>query len=163
MHLRVTDAGYKFKVTAGVEPGCHHTDQYQGAFLDWFHVKMHSPWYFREKTGVQFLFMGAEWLLDKYDFKVLPGVVEFQVNAATNVNIMVQARRDPYDIFLPAGQPLVQLIPLTENKTIEVKCHVVTDAEYSKIARHHITYRGIKEQLKLYKKAHTPESKCPFH
>lgn len=164
MHLRTDFEGIKYFTVAGPGPATHPMSQYSGGFPDHWHTKLTSPWFFKEKTGVHFAWIGAEWNLDRYDFKVLPGVLEFKFNTSTNINLMLPVKKEPIDMFLPAGLPLVHVIPLDDSKKLEVQCHLITEQELSKVHHKHITFRGLSHQIKLWKRNHSEDdSKCPFH
>jgi hypothetical protein len=110
----------------------HPKIQFPGIFDSSIHIKLISPWKIREKTGVQFLFSSATWNLHKFvdKFVVLPGVVSYNYMSGTNINIFIY--KTSADFTIEAGQPLVHIYPLTENK-IEYRTHLVDMREYEKI------------------------------
>lgn len=162
INVNVSKEKYDYWISIGNSPDTHQRNQYAGVFMDYHHMKLSSPWFIREKTGTKFIFVGAEWALEDYQFRVLPGVLEFQVNTSTNVNLMWPIREKPYDTYIPIGQPLVQIVPLADVE-LEVKCHLVSSTELEKIIIRPGSFKGHKEMLRLWKKAHTDdEPKCPF-
>jgi hypothetical protein len=163
IHIRVEESKYTFWTATRDKPGEHLVSQYQGAFDGYHHIKLTSPWLFRESTGVHFSYIAADWCLDAFDFKVLPGVIEYRVNRSTNVNIMLPKRTTPYDIYLPLGQPLVQMIPLNDAK-LDIRMHLVDEHELGKISNNRVsTFRGLREQIKLVNRNdERRDSKCPF-
>jgi hypothetical protein len=135
----------------------HGKKQIGKGFKNYHHLKLISPWAISEKTNIQFSWVGFEWHLEDYNFKILPGVINFKVNHATNVNIMVPKVKKEF--LLPAGTPLVAIIPLTEKKVI-LKKHLISKDEYILLMknpnRNYIN--GWRTVEKLLKK----QNKCPF-
>jgi len=112
---------------------CHDSYQYNHAFKKLIHLKFISPWLMYEKTGVNFLLMGADWtMFDKHpELKILTGILSFHIPATSNINCFLPKQNDEF--LLEAGTPLAYLIPITERK-VEFKTHVITEPEYKKIA-----------------------------
>lgn len=138
----------------------HPKKQLGNGFPNHHHMKLFSPWILEEKTGVKFMWIGTEWSLDKFNFKILPGVISFDTNMATNVNIMY-----PYEtkeFFIPIGNPLVQIIPLSENK-FKFKNHLITREEYrkKKIDSNGVSFYGWKKVLEL-RERNKKRGTCPF-
>ncbi len=140
----------------------HDREQYGDLYKDHFHVKLSSPWAFREKSGVKFYWNAATWNLDNHsnNFVVLPAVISFNYQSQTNVNIFV--KNNSNNFIINSGTPLVHLVPITENKVV-MKHHLVDEQEYSKIGipsdysaiRPGRYNRWIKEKTEN-------SSKCPF-
>jgi hypothetical protein len=161
IHINVAKTGYRYQAM-GAQPGEHDSKQYAGAFTGYHHIKLVSPWAFREKTGTHFYYSAAEWFLEKYPFKILPGIIDHKINRVTNVNIMLPIREDPYDIYIPAGQPLVHIIPVTDKK-LDIRVHLVDAAEMAKLTIKSVSFKGFRETLRLAKKNEARAGKCPFH
>ena len=156
-HFKVTkDDGYYYNYSNGSAPIQHAKSQYEGGFNDYYHAKLTSPWMFREKTGVKFLFTASTWNLEGYDFLTLPGCTEYSVNHATSVNILIPKKSETYSFFIPTNKPLVNIFPLSENK-IQIKNHLVDEVEMKKLS-HPATLRGIYPLFDIKKKA----KRCPF-
>ena len=153
------EGGYAYNIKHGPDPG-FHSDQIGNGFPDYNHIKLSSPWIFREKTGIKFLWMGAEWALDKYNIKVLPGVINFDIVSYTNVNIMFP--KDDKDFFVSVGQPLVQLIPLSEKKLV-LKNHLINRNEYDTMIINSASqsFYGWRKVLQL-RKRNKKRGTCPF-
>jgi hypothetical protein len=152
----------KMNTWAGFDVGCdiHPRELYGEGFKNYFHLKMISPWFFKEKTGVKFVWLGAEWSLEDFYFRVLPGVVDFKLNASTHVNMMIPN----YDteFVIPLGLPLAQIIPLTDKK-IKLKQHLVSEIEYKKMSFHsQNSFYGWRKFVQIDKRNQKRESKCPF-
>ena len=142
----------------GSEPIEHPKSQYEGGFNDYYHTKLQSPWHVREKSGVHFLFTAATWNLENYDFLIPPGILEYGINHATNINILMPKKKTDYSFFIPVGKPLVHIIPVADNVKIEIQNHLVTQNEIIKLFPPPATLRGIFPLFDIKKN----EKKCPF-
>ena len=111
----------------------HPSYQIQGAFDPLVHAKIMSPWFLREKTGVQFYQTQAFYSFNEFGGNVLipPGVVNFKHQVGTNINTFLHRQRQ---YFFNAGQPMMYLIPMTENE-VEIKTHVISQQEWIKIGK----------------------------
>jgi hypothetical protein len=167
MNFRVTpDQGYFYTVSAGETPQEHNPRQYEGAFREYYHTKLIPPWHIREKSGVMLAFIGADYHHDAYNFKIVPGLMQYVDSSSTNVNILMPKLKQTYDFFIPIGLPLVHFIPLVHDKKFEVKNHLVTIEEMNKIRYSPRTFAGYHNLLKLRNRNEEREktkSKCPFH
>jgi len=146
----------------------HKAEEYGNSFEKHFHGKLISPWSLAEKTGLHFLNIGAEWSLDDYTLKVLPGVVEYNCNTATHIHIMIpKAEVDhTYTFHIPAGLPLLHIIPLNDDVDVEFINHLISESEWISI-KNRASFRsfsGFKNLMNLNKrnKKRDQESKCPF-
>lgn len=112
----------------------HYPEQFASGFTNFIHLKLLSPWYLFGGKGVNFAFIGADWeLLHNYPaVRPLPGVIEYEKNHATHVNMLLPKRNAQYEF--PAGLPLVYLIPLTERR-VEFRTQLVTDPEFHEIRK----------------------------
>jgi len=159
MRFKITpDKGYTWLKTSGPDPIEHSKNQYQGGFDNYYHSKLSSPWMLKEKTGLHFLFTSAIWNLENYDFLIPPGILEYDVNHATNVNILIPKKKTEYSFFIPVGKPLVHIIPIVDNAKIEIQNHFVTQNELNRLFPPPTTLRGIYPLLDMKRK----EKKCPF-
>jgi len=141
----------------------HDPRQYTGLFDNYFHIKFDTPWRFREKKGINFLYTEPTWnLLDqKKNFTVVTGVITYNYQSLTHTNIIIDKDSDNFSI--KPGTPLVHIIPLTEDEVV-FKNHLVSIEEYKKIGipseypKLHPNYynRYVAEQK-------NKKSKCPFH
>lgn len=159
MRFKVTpNDGYSWIKSSGPDPEEHAKAQYEGGFSDYYHSKLSSPWFLKEKSDIKFLFTEATWNLENYDFVMPPGILEFGINSATNVNILIPKKKSEYSFFIPTGKPLVHLIPIADNLKIEIKNHLVTPTEMYKISPVPSTLRGIFPLIESKKR----QPKCPF-
>jgi hypothetical protein len=131
-------------------------------FSNLLHMKIISPWVLQEKTGCEFSWNLPWWnnVEQRNDFYVLPGVIEFKYQHATNINMFIN--NTPRNFMIAAGTPLVHMIPISD-KDVEVKCHYLPQQEYNKKfhkTTHQLKFIGAyKERKKISK---SKESKCPF-
>lgn len=158
LFLEISKEQYKF-YSAFTLPEEHLKEQIGHGFKNYHHIKLASPWRFREKSGIQFAWIGAEWNLEEFNFKILPGIINFSINCYTNINIMLPKEEKSY--VIPAGLPLVNLIPLTDKK-IEIKNHLVTVEEMNSISGNNpnsVYFHGWRTAQKLLR---NNTKKCPF-
>jgi hypothetical protein len=111
----------------------HPKSQYPGLYEDHIHVKFASPWLFKEKTGIKFLWNAATWNLSNHwkNFLVLPGTVSYDIQCQTNVNIFIDKNSENFK--LKAGTPLAHIVPLTDKK-IKLKTHLISYEENQKLS-----------------------------
>ena len=159
-HIKSTEKELSWMYSSITPPGYHPRYQYGNGFKDYHHIKLNSPWVFKEKTGVQFVFLAALWNLEEFDFVIPPGILQFTWNGSFNVNTFVPKKDKEY--LIHTGQPLAQLIPLTDKKII-IKNHLIDINEY-KIKEMPVinSWYGWRTANKLFKKNKENESKCPF-
>lgn len=113
----------------------HTSQQWGNNFDKWTHIKIISPWQFKEKTGCKFLFTNGFWWQQRNELQVLNGMVNYKYQHTTNINCFVNKSVFPNQFTIPAGQPIVHIIPLTD-KRINIKHHAVSDEEWGKIGIH---------------------------
>lgn len=113
----------------------HSSDQFEGfAKGTGNNVKITSPWAFKTKDDINFLWSQPTWNMRNtlFNFCVLPGVVEFKKQHATNINLFIEYQQEKQFCKIPSLNPLVILHPLTEKK-IEIKNHLVSENEIKRI------------------------------
>ena len=139
----------------------HNKNQFGDEFDNHIHVKILSPWFLSEKTGCKFYFAPATWNLTSYynDFIVPPGIVDFKYQGGVHVNTFFH--KVDKQILLKAGTPLVHLIPLSDKEVI-VKCHTLSQDEYSKRVETEAYPAKFTSNYKTKKKIIDSKSKCPF-
>ncbi len=130
----------------------HQEEQMAGAYPDYQHYKLISPWNIKEKSGVNFLMTQASWhTSNPCGFHIPTGVLEFKYQHSTHVNLVApkQEKLKEHDI-LP-GVPLVYLVPLTEKK-IKINIEVVSQQEMNKLdTYHHSFYNSYEITKKILK------------
>jgi hypothetical protein len=130
----------------------HQQSQMEGAFNNYQHYKLISPWLLQEKSGINFTMTQASWHIDApCEFHIPVGSLEFKYQHSTHINIVAPR---PYGLkqhSIKAGQPLVYLVPMTE-KEVNVKIQVVDDNELSKLRTyHHSFHNGYELTKKILK------------
>lgn len=152
-----------YRVSSGPVPELHNPVQYNKGFTDYHNIKLISPWKFKSKEKVKFLMVGSEWNLDKFNIKILPGVLDLDITSGTNIFLMTP--KAPQKYIIPVGNPLVHIIPLSEKK-MKITNHLVTYEEFEKFtSTSRITYLGWRKVKKLLIKKDSREKqtkKCPF-
>lgn len=163
-NFKIMKNNVAYEFTLGDAPTSHERPQFKGGFENFHHIKLSSPWHFREKSRLSFMFMGCEWS-NELPIKVLPGILQFKTVSATNVNIMVPAKEKAWEFKLLMGTPLAHIIPLNDDINVEFKNHLVSEVELEKIkAVSSITFGGHRQIDKLVaRNEKRKKSKCPFN
>jgi len=113
----------------------HHKDQIGSHFNDekFAHLKLVSPWFLSTKEQVYWLWQEPTWNdLYNYDYKVIPAVVEFKYQHATNVNMMFRRKEQTNIHHMEYGTPLAHIIPIADNRKVVLKHHLVEQQEILK-------------------------------
>lgn len=134
----------------------HGIEQIGSEFTNHVHIKIVSPWKFREKSGIKFLYLEPTWNepADMFIQKTPPGLVEFKYQHTTNVNIFLSnGRRYEWS----AGKPLAHIIPMSDNE-VEIKTHLVGEEEIVRAMNSGFPFfnNGYIQSKKI------KENKCPF-
>jgi hypothetical protein len=144
--LEFTNNGHRHSFASNESILEYQIDLQRGPeYLKEFHqLKLGSPWRFKEKSGINFLFTQAFYnFKDPTSFVMPPAIVNYRYQTATEVNFFV---RKPTDdsigrIEFEAGHPLVHLTPLTEKRLV-IKTHVVSEVELKKIDPPFVFFAG---------------------
>ena len=156
---------------------CHNKEQWSGFGDDSLqNIKFHSPWSFKTREAVNFVWSQPTWSNpDTFNsLTILPAVIQFKTQHATEINFAIQQNKKEQKIKLPALTPLVMLHPMTERK-IKIRHHLVDQNKFHKINRSgggmvlaSVTEDAMKliakrflETEKFWKKA-DELNKCPF-
>lgn len=139
----------------------HDKQQYGPKFDDYWHMKIVSPWIFREKTGVKFVWTQPIWNMIGINENIMfaPGIMEYKYQHSTNINLFLSRKNS--DFLIEYGTPLVHIFPLSE-KPIEIRNHLVDTVEYLKMGGGdtNIKFNSVyKAKVKTLK---SKERKCPF-
>lgn len=75
-------------------------------------VKFSTPWYIEAPEGISIMYMHP-FYRQSHDFFVLPGMVDPHINDISNkeINVFLQLHVPNQDIWIEAGEPLIQVIP----------------------------------------------------
>lgn len=122
-----------------------------GLYLKEFHqFKLNSPWRFREKTGINFLFGQAFYnFKDPTEFVMPPAIVNYKYQNATEINFFVKkpdggsSKRLEFE----AGQPMAYLTPLTEKRVV-IRTHLVSAVEFEKVNVPILFFSGLYGKVK---------------
>lgn len=163
MAFNVDQDVFSYYYSNGKQMVLHDPGQVYPGFKDYHIVKLCSPWHLNIKESVPFIALAAEWSLEDYNFKVLPGVVDYQIQTSTNAFIAVR-KNIKEQFIVNIGQPLIHFIPLIDKKLV-IHNHIVTDAELEKIKYNETgTASGWRRTAYLTNRnaKREKESKCPF-
>lgn len=97
-------------------------------------IKILSPWVFKTKKDIKFSWGQPTWNMKDILFNicVLPGVIEFRKQHATNINLFIKYQQEKQFCKIPSLEPLVILHPFTEKK-VNINNHLVDDKEIKRI------------------------------
>jgi hypothetical protein len=142
---------------AGIHEQAQRGSAYPANFYT--HLKIVSPWFFRASRSVKCLFSQPTWNIEAPEtMVVLPGVIDYAKMGATEVNLLFPRGSEPRKFIVPYGQPLVQIIPMTE-ANLQVKTHLVSEEEFLSLKKktmYPVSFSNPTHKLAKYKK-------CPFH
>lgn len=151
VHIEADKNTWVARSKAGDPPGFHNTSQHNHSFSKYHLLKLESPWFLVEKTGLPFMFIDAVWHHEDYEFQVLPGMEEYCVQHSTNTFIKIPKKPKKYNMMIPIGLPLAHIVPMTD-KLVDLKCHLVDEAEIKKYQLNHLTVAGHRGLLSLLKR-----------
>lgn len=156
------DQTVSFKASGVALGNSHDAVQLGEEFNNYAHLKLISPWFIKEKTGVKFIWQSAFWnMQDKMNsVAILPGMLEFKYQNMTNINILMPKNSE--QVWLKAGTELVHLVPLTDKK-IKIHTHVISEQEQNSmfdVTRYPVSFLGGYKKRK--RALQEKESKCPF-
>lgn len=138
----------------------HNLEKQATGFLPLYqHLKIHSPWLFKEKEGIKWLCSHPTYnYQDNNIVFALPGVLNFKDQHTTNINIMIDAT-SPREIILNNNTPIMNLIPATDRK-VEIKNHLVDQKEIDKLTTKLISFSN---NFNILRKRKEETKKCPFN
>lgn len=146
----------------------HSPTQWGSGFPNHYNIKLISPWLLKEDTGVSFLSCPATWHHDQINApKILPGILNFKYQTVINVNMFVPVRKEPYEIKISRGTPLIHLFPLND-APVEVQNHLVSNEQFDKIHKHtqdaHAGSYSIRKHLidRNEQRQQQDQQSCPF-
>ena len=120
------------------------------------HLKFVSPWLLKCNESVNWLWQDPTWnTLPNYDYKILPAAIDFKRQHGTHVNMIFRRKEEAYTHQIQYKTPLVQLIPLSDNRKIKLKYHQVSDKEIVSLNISRLKFtNSYQENIK--------RSKCPY-
>jgi len=99
----------------------HHPSQWGDAFPGCTQIKLISPWYITSNKKTQFMMHDAIWhkpVAD--DYQTLPGMLNFNVQHASHINMILPSSSEEKTIIIKAGTIIAYLTPIT-NEKIDIK------------------------------------------
>jgi hypothetical protein len=147
------------------------TNDYQGTDIragfrpDAINMKIQSPWRFRSDKDVYWNFLGVYWdQLERANWEVMPGTLEFYYNYGTNVNMLVDVTKG--HAMIEHGQPLAHFFPLSERPLV-IKNEMVSNREFDILCNNTraISFINKYKTIRKAKRASDDEqakAKCPF-
>jgi hypothetical protein len=104
-------------------------NQATGAWPGYTNLKLVSPWWFKCNKPVKWAMLPPVWhTKDPLDWMVVPGMLEFKYQHATNVNLLFKLKSEPFMVRIKAGQPLVHMVPMfDESWELDVKAMDISD------------------------------------
>ena len=164
IHIEVTKEGQIFHVDRIARADdfntfdVHDRIQYGSAIYgNQVNVKLLTPWYLEEKSGVKFTWNMCDWHRTDiaHKVRVVSGVLDFKYQHQLNTNLFIEKN---CIIKYNAGDPLVHMIPLSE-KRLKLHHHLIDRNEFidrsrkTMIETQYPNHRKLKDQV---------EAKCPF-
>lgn len=98
----------------------HNPSQYPNFYNDYFIIKLNSPWTLNTTENLKILFTNHFYSFNKPEPFIIPyGIIETIHNTtATNIFLFLKKEKETQRIIIPAGTPIIHLIPLTDKKII---------------------------------------------
>ena len=99
-------------------------------------LKFNSPWAFKTRDAVDFVWSSPTWSNpDTFNsLTILPAVIQFKTQQATEINFVIQQKEKEQKINLPSLTPLAIMHPMTERK-IKIRHHLVAVDKFNMIHR----------------------------
>lgn len=139
-----------------------HGQEQRGSYLpesDYIHAKLVSPWAVHCNKDIDWVIVQATWNFDTpQEIIIPPGSVNYHDIADTHINMFIPKSEERKQMLIEYGQPLVHLIPLTEDE-VEYNVHLVSKEEYDRILFGKNATMSFSSSLFKSKKLNT----CPFH
>lgn len=115
-----------------------HPVEQRGRYLndkEFLHMKLNSPWHIDCEEDISWVWMGMPWNMDDpTEFAVPTGLVEYKYQNATNINLFLKYAEEKRNLLIPAGTPMVQIVPLDDRK-IDIKCHLLSEQEFKESSK----------------------------
>jgi len=160
------DRRYSYMFADQESTANHHNPEQFGNFVDpskLQHLKLGSPWKFKEKSGVTFSLNQPTWNLQNHivDFTIIPGLSDFKYQNSTNIQMLLHypPSNTTKHLLIEAGTPMYHIIPMSDKK-VTIKKHLVSREEWDSMGNALIKFSGSYKARK--DKMNDSESKCPF-
>jgi len=154
---------YKWTYADTMSSVNHHNlkDQATGFLNNYVHIKLKSPWLFKTKEKINWVWSHPTYSFpNSHNIVSLPGVVNYFDQRGTNINLLFFAENKT-KILIPQGHPMVHMTPMSDRK-VEIIRHLVSYQEFAKIGNigTPITF---KQKYENIKKRRTQFEDCPYH
>ena len=107
--------------------------QASGAWPGYLNIKLSSPWLIECNKPTTWLMSQAIWDQHSPDeFIVVPGILEFQYQNMSNVNLLFKIPNETKNYKIKAGDRLAMLTANTE-EDFDVECTYMDEAKFNKI------------------------------
>lgn len=124
------------------------------------HLKIITPWQFKEKHGVKFVFFQPAWAHQKLSshFSSISGITDFKYQTSTNIQMLINYPKEikTDSILIEAGTPLYQFLPMSD-RPLKFHFHLINEQLYNSI--------NIPDKFSnmYFHRKKLIEKKCPFH
>lgn len=145
----------------------HPKTQYQNYFDtdEFFHLKINSPWFFKCKEDIKWVWVGNSWSKNLNNEMIIPpGVLDFKYQNNTNIQFFLKcSKNQSVEKIFYADTPIVNFFPMSEKKVV-VHNHLLSSEELKNI--HHRNVLSFVDK-QFYRKKNLikdreKQSKCPF-
>jgi hypothetical protein len=149
--------------------GRHATEQL-GGYLDpskYVHFKIDSPWSFECEEDINWMWVQNTWTFkEPSDIIISPGIIDFKYQSTTNINMFfnLPTNDTTKNIMLYAGQPMVNIVPMSERK-VKIHTHFLNKDEWENRKSKNsprVFLNGFYNKSKEISKKRESQSKCPF-
>jgi hypothetical protein len=141
-----------------------HDFRQMGTYLDphqYGQLKITPKWIFSCQEDVNWVWTQNTWCAKSFDIILPPGILNFRYAGGVAVNMFFSLAKQQ-TFKLDAGQPLVNIIPMSE-RPVKIHLHEVSNEEYSKIiSRDRAFTYGRNKYKKNREFLQKNESRCPF-
>lgn len=124
-----------------------HPDKYA-------HLKLVSPWFAVCDEVVPFFWLDCGWNRNTQDEYSIPqAIVEYKYQGTTNVNVLFHRKPQKYSCFIRHGEPLVQIVPLSD-RPLKIKTHLVSEPEFARLKAKtlsHVTFTNTYKYIRQLK------------
>ena len=113
--------------------GQHDPRQYEGLYQrNKTAFKLTAPWMFQCNEKIDFLITESHYSTHfwrEHNLLLSPAIIDYKYQHSTNVHVIADIKKEPYDITIPYGTPLVTYYPLTDRE-IDFECKLVSREKY---------------------------------
>jgi len=93
------------------------------------HCKLQSPWKIECNEDIDFFWSEMSWNTSINTMKVLPAIVDYKHQNASEINLLIQRTKERQNIKLDFNTPMAHIVPLSERKLI-IKNHLINLDEW---------------------------------